>query len=116
MCGINGYIDKTTSKNLSSIIHQMNKILIHRGPDDSGFLVKNNIALGMQRLYCLKSPRRMNWMPLCSSLLISQNKKTSIWVISSTTSVSQLVAPFRMCRLVQWSAVFAPRPMFWTEA
>ena len=50
MCGINGYIDKTNSKNLSSIIHQMNKILIHRGPDDSGFLVKNNIALGMQRL------------------------------------------------------------------
>tara|TARA_A100001015_G_C14843118_1_gene653318 strand:+ start:581 stop:1018 length:438 start_codon:yes stop_codon:yes gene_type:complete len=50
MCGINGYIDKTNSKNLNSIIHQMNKILIHRGPDDSGLLVKNNIALGMQRL------------------------------------------------------------------
>ena len=50
MCGINGYIDKTNSKNLNSIIHQMNKILIHRGPDDRGLLVKNNIALGMQRL------------------------------------------------------------------
>jgi len=45
MCGINGFTweDK-------DLIRQMNKVIRHRGPDDSGFFLDRNISLGHQRL------------------------------------------------------------------
>ena len=50
MCGINGYIDKKLSQDLEPIITKMNNMVIHRGPDDQGFLINKNISIGMQRL------------------------------------------------------------------
>lgn len=48
MCGIVGFIDK--SKNKNKVIHDMADLIIHRGPDSSGYYVDNNIALGFRRL------------------------------------------------------------------
>jgi len=49
MCGINGIITKDTSV-LNETIRLMNKSLAHRGPDDEGVFLHNNIALGHRRL------------------------------------------------------------------
>lgn len=45
MCGINGF----TKKN-RKLIESMNNAIIHRGPDDSGYLLDENISLGHTRL------------------------------------------------------------------
>jgi len=52
MCGIVGIVpkDKTDPEKLSSIVKTMSDAITHRGPDDEGFLVLPNIALGMRRL------------------------------------------------------------------
>ena len=51
MCGINGIVRKRTSFTLSSDIHKMNDLIIHRGPDDDGVYLSNDkVALGMRRL------------------------------------------------------------------
>ena len=48
MCGITGI----TNKELVSqgLIEQMTRALVHRGPDDEGYLVDGSVALGMRRL------------------------------------------------------------------
>ncbi len=50
MCGINGIIDKNRDKN---IISKMNEVLSHRGKDDNGIFIDENIALGHTRLSIL---------------------------------------------------------------
>ena len=53
MCGINGYLQfehKHDKDALNAIIHAMNEKIIHRGPDDEGQFVNEDIALGMRRL------------------------------------------------------------------
>ena len=45
MCGINGFTWKD-----ENLIQKMNKKIKHRGPDDDGFFVDNNISLGHNRL------------------------------------------------------------------
>ena len=46
MCGINGYVNISDS----SLIKRMNKIIAHRGPNDSGFYFDGKAALGNRRL------------------------------------------------------------------
>ena len=48
MCGIAGFSDRSKAK--EEIIKSMTDKLIHRGPDDSGFYVDDDIALGHRRL------------------------------------------------------------------
>ncbi len=48
MCGIAGFIDKSTNK--KTIIKKMSKRIAHRGPDGEGFYVDKNIALAHRRL------------------------------------------------------------------
>ena len=48
MCGFTGYVNKK-EKN-QQIIRDMNETIIHRGPDDEGYYVDDNIALGFRRL------------------------------------------------------------------
>ena len=48
MCGINGIISK--DKNKEKIIKEMNKKIIHRGPDAEGIYIDNYVALGHRRL------------------------------------------------------------------
>ncbi len=57
MCGINGFVLKNNNinpKELTSTIDGMNKLILHRGPDDDGVFVDQNnaysIAMGMRRL------------------------------------------------------------------
>ncbi len=51
MCGICGYINLNTSRPASEgILRAMMDTLVHRGPDDSGLFVKENVALGHRRL------------------------------------------------------------------
>ena len=49
MCGIVGFVKKEGSID-RSILERMNAAIIHRGPDDDGFYVDHNAALGMRRL------------------------------------------------------------------
>jgi asparagine synthase (glutamine-hydrolysing) len=45
MCGINGFNFKD-----EDLIQKMNQKVAHRGPDDAGFFVSDNVSLGHQRL------------------------------------------------------------------
>lgn len=49
MCGIVGIVNKSKAVSLETI-ERMNSCIAHRGPDDDGFYVKENIALAMRRL------------------------------------------------------------------
>ena len=46
MCGIAGYIGKPDQK----VIERMTRLMVHRGPDDEGYFVNGEVALGMRRL------------------------------------------------------------------
>jgi len=50
MCGINGIINYQGSDVSKKVLEKMNSILKHRGPDDDGFYLNNNIGFSMQRL------------------------------------------------------------------
>ncbi len=51
MCGIVGIVDsRLAAADLEPIVRRMAATIIHRGPDDEGFYVRNGIALGMRRL------------------------------------------------------------------
>ena len=48
MCGINGIISKEKDKD--KLIKEMNKRIVHRGPDAEGIFVEGDVALGQRRL------------------------------------------------------------------
>ncbi len=53
MCGINGFLQfehGLKKYQLDSLIDKMNYQIMHRGPDDKGKYVNDNIAIGMTRL------------------------------------------------------------------
>ncbi len=49
MCGITGITDKQV-EDFEEGIQKMTKCIAHRGPDEDGFFVDDNVALGMRRL------------------------------------------------------------------
>ncbi|MEX0919401.1 MAG: asparagine synthase (glutamine-hydrolyzing) [Parcubacteria group bacterium] len=49
MCGITGIIN-TKGIQQEESLRKMTQAILHRGPDDDGFLVDGNVALGMRRL------------------------------------------------------------------
>ncbi len=49
MCGITGITDKKVGK-LEQTVQEMTRCIAHRGPDDDGFYVDKDVALGMRRL------------------------------------------------------------------
>lgn len=53
MCGISGIYGISDVTKASGMVHLMNKSIAHRGPDDEGFYVEENIALGHRRLAIL---------------------------------------------------------------
>ncbi len=54
MCGICGIAHKSQSHHVPpSLIDSMCQTIIHRGPDDQGVFVENNIGLGARRLSIL---------------------------------------------------------------
>ncbi|HEY0659454.1 MAG TPA: asparagine synthase (glutamine-hydrolyzing) [Pyrinomonadaceae bacterium] len=50
MCGIVGIINASSRKVDREIIEKMNKCIVHRGPDEDGFYLKDSVALAMRRL------------------------------------------------------------------
>jgi asparagine synthase (glutamine-hydrolysing) len=52
MCGIAGIVPRQAAdpKELAALVHKMTRALAHRGPDDEGFFVTPQIALGVRRL------------------------------------------------------------------
>ncbi|MEF3280268.1 MAG: asparagine synthase (glutamine-hydrolyzing) [Elusimicrobiota bacterium] len=50
MCGICGIININSEKIEFSELKKMNDLLIHRGPDDEGFFVKDNFSIASRRL------------------------------------------------------------------
>lgn len=50
MCGIVGFINSNSRQVNREILEKMNRCIIHRGPDEDGFFIKENVALAMRRL------------------------------------------------------------------
>lgn len=50
MCGICGVIDFGESANAGEVVRRMNPTMLHRGPDDEGYLDREPLSLGMRRL------------------------------------------------------------------
>jgi asparagine synthase (glutamine-hydrolysing) len=53
MCGIAGFVSKDEhreTRTANEVLERMCRVITHRGPDDQGTLVKNQVALGMRRL------------------------------------------------------------------
>jgi len=51
MCGISGIYNYKTAEPVSErVLKAMNDTLIHRGPDDEGFYISNEVGLGHRRL------------------------------------------------------------------
>jgi asparagine synthase (glutamine-hydrolysing) len=50
MCGISLIIQTKQEQPEESLIHAMNQKVVHRGPDDEGVFIHNNVALGHRRL------------------------------------------------------------------
>jgi asparagine synthase (glutamine-hydrolysing) len=50
MCGIVGYVNNGSRAVEREILARMNHEIIHRGPDEDGFFVKENVGLAMRRL------------------------------------------------------------------
>jgi asparagine synthase (glutamine-hydrolysing) len=74
MCGICGKIYHTIDKKVDkALIKKMSSVLTHRGPDDEGVYVKNNVGLGHKRLSILDlSPAGHQPM---------SNEDGSIWIV-----------------------------------
>ena len=53
MCGIYGFSVKDFSKNPKRILEKMGEKIRHRGPDETGLYIDENIAMGIQRLSIL---------------------------------------------------------------
>ena len=50
MCGITGFVNADGRAAERSILERMNQSIAHRGPDDDGFYVRENVGLAMRRL------------------------------------------------------------------
>lgn len=50
MCGIAGFVNANGSAVDRAVLELMNAAIIHRGPDEDGFYVNENIGLAMRRL------------------------------------------------------------------
>src|SRR5512137_2053170 len=50
MCGITGFINADGRTADRSVLEAMNQAIFHRGPDEDGFYIKENVGLAMRRL------------------------------------------------------------------
>jgi len=72
MCGICGYFTWSEEVIKEEILHQMCKVIRHRGPDDEGLYVEKNVGLGM---------RRLNIIDLVTGHQPIHNEDKTVWVI-----------------------------------
>jgi asparagine synthase (glutamine-hydrolysing) len=53
MCGIAGFVSRDEHRDTraaNDVLDRMCRVIAHRGPDDQGTLIRNQVALGMRRL------------------------------------------------------------------
>jgi asparagine synthase (glutamine-hydrolysing) len=50
MCGIAGFVNSGGREASREILERMNRAMVHRGPDDDGFYINENVGLAMRRL------------------------------------------------------------------
>jgi asparagine synthase (glutamine-hydrolysing) len=50
MCGITGFVNNSGGAADRQILEKMNRAIEHRGPDEDGFYVKDNVGMAMSRL------------------------------------------------------------------
>src|SRR6476660_8446273 len=50
MCGITGYVNNGSRPADRAVLERMNLAIRHRGPDEDGFYVNDNVGLAMRRL------------------------------------------------------------------
>ncbi|MGH9946083.1 MAG: asparagine synthase (glutamine-hydrolyzing) [Pyrinomonadaceae bacterium] len=50
MCGITGFVNNDSSTADRSLLEAMNAAICHRGPDEDGYYLRENVGLAMQRL------------------------------------------------------------------
>ncbi|HJS51238.1 MAG TPA: hypothetical protein VJ781_05005, partial [Pyrinomonadaceae bacterium] len=50
MCGITGYVTNNSTPVERELLETMSRAIEHRGPDDDGFYLKENVGLAMRRL------------------------------------------------------------------
>ena len=50
MCGITGFVYNSDRAVERDVLERMNRAIEHRGPDEDGFYVKENVGLAMRRL------------------------------------------------------------------
>lgn len=73
MCGISGKIYLDNSRKIEpSVLKNMTDVITHRGPDDEGFYINNNVGLGFRRLSIIDL--NTGHQPLA-------NGNSSIWII-----------------------------------
>lgn len=59
MCGFVGFSNlKKDISNSKNILEKMNKTLINRGPDEQGYYINKDVALGHRRLIVIDPARR----------------------------------------------------------
>jgi asparagine synthase (glutamine-hydrolysing) len=56
MCGICGVVGMKAGQETEALVRRMMAALVHRGPDEDGFLAQPQIALGMRRLSIIDLP------------------------------------------------------------
>ncbi|MFM9903054.1 MAG: asparagine synthase (glutamine-hydrolyzing) [Pyrinomonadaceae bacterium] len=50
MCGITGFVNNNKQSADRTVLERMNQAIAHRGPDDDGFYIHENVGLAMRRL------------------------------------------------------------------
>ena len=81
MCGIVGQLNFRKEKINNSIFKEMNKLIMHRGPDDFGYYFNDQIALGNVRLSIFDTTNKGH-MPMKSEngrFIISYNGEIYNW-------------------------------------
>jgi asparagine synthase (glutamine-hydrolysing) len=71
MCGIVGFVNRRGAAD-RKVVEGMNCAIVHRGPDEDGFYVKDNVALGM---------RRLSIIDLASGQQPIRNRDGSKWIV-----------------------------------
>ena len=64
MCGISGIVDKSGRPVSQERIAAINSLIRHRGPDDEGFRLDGNVALGHRRL-SIVDLSELGHQPMC---------------------------------------------------
>lgn len=72
MCGIAGILYFDERKPDLSVLKRMTDVIVHRGPDDSGFWTEPGIGLGFRRLSIIDL--KEGHQPLC-------NEDESVWIV-----------------------------------